>query len=1083
MKRLCFVVTLLLGAGAIGFAQTATVNGQVTDSSQAVIAGASVTITNLDTGLRREAHTNETGSYTFTLLPVGRYKVDAAVSGFSTQSHPEVKLDVEQVVRLDFTLKPGAVSETVEVAASAALLDSETATVGQVISNKSIVEMPLNGRNYLGLATLTAGTAPNVGGRTQPEGGFATGGAHSYQMNVQVDGLDNNTVYSGGPIGFEAQAVKPSIDAIGEFKVITNNLSAEYGSRMGGTVLVTIKSGTNQLHGTAYEFLRNEKFDGTNFFANLSGASKPEYRQNQFGGALGGPIRKNKLFLFGSFDGTRIRSGTSSISTLPTAAERTGNFSAIRHIFDPLTTVGTGAAMTRQMFPGDIIPKSRWDPLFPALLALYPATTNTANVNNYYFSGVDSNDWNSYDFKGDENFNDTNRLSVRYSRRDKDQYQNGPLPLPADGGLATTTTIHSNSVVGSYIRTLSPTLNNELRIGQSRMPTSFDIPYDKPLFDQFGIKGIPKTNFASSNNHGGTRFTPAGYAELGSRSFWPNTNNTFVTQFNDVLFKSAGSHGLKAGFEFKHENVFRNAARFARGQLAFNREFTADPQNRAATGDGLAEFMLGWAAGGSLGNENGENLMANSVAAFVQDDWKVSPRLTVNLGVRYDIFLAPTFPDGKVSNFLLDYSQLGPSGRLTEIRPKNGSDCGCDQNVRDFAPRLGLAYRVTDKTVLRSGFGIIYAQDDSFSSQSARWMNQSPDFVEYSLATVDRINPLVILQNGFPAVQLPATVVPGPASVGINVQAARIPDQYSEQWFFDLQRELPYDTLMTIGYSGNGAHHQIVPLDYNLPYGPAASTVASRRNFPYYTGVTRQLPMGNSSYNALLWKVEKRFSKGLSFLSAFTWAHTIDDLIEVGNGTGGDGATVPWNIELNRGNSYADIRRQWAFSVAYELPFGKGKTLLNRGRAVDAIVGGWQVASLVTMRSGIPFTVVTSGGITNAGGADRPNRIGNGTLESSQRTIYHWFDTTAFVIQPQFTYGNAGRNILFGPNMRNLDLSVSKSFAITENKRLQFRAESFNFTNTPAFGQPNATLNGLGVGAITSAGSPRLIQFGLKFIM
>ena len=1083
MKRHCFVVTLLLGAGAIGFAQTATVNGQVTDSSQAVIAGASVIITNLDTGLRREAHTNETGSYTFTLLPVGRYKVDAAVSGFSTQSHPEVKLDVEQVVRLDFTLKPGAITETVEVAASAALLDSETSTVGQVISNKSIVEMPLNGRNYLSLATLTAGTAPNVGGRTQTEGGFAAGGAHSYQMNVQVDGLDNNTVYSGGPIGYQAQAVKPSIDAVGEFKVITNNLSAEYGGRMGGTVLVTIKSGTNQFHGTAYEFLRNDAFDGTNFFANLSGASKPEYRQNQFGGTLGGPIRKNKLFLFGSFDGTRIRSGTSSISTLPTAAEDTGNFSAIRHIFDPLTTVGTGAAMTRQMFPGDIIPKSRWDPLFPALLALYPAPTNLANVNNYYFSGVDRDDWNNYDFKGDYNINDTNRTSVRYSRRDLNQYQNGPLPLPADGGLATTTVINSNSVVGSYIRTLSPTMNNELRIGQSRMPTAFDIPYTKPLFDQYGIKGIPKTNFASSNDHGLTLFTPSGYAQVGSRAFWPNTNNTFVTQFNDVLFKSAGSHGLKAGFEFKHENVFRNAARYARGNMVFNREFTADPQNRAATGDGLAEFMLGWAAAGNLGNENGENLMANSLAAFVQDDWKVSPRLTVNLGLRYDIFLAPTFPDGRVSNFLLDYSQTGPSGRLTEIRPHDGSDCGCQQNFHDFAPRLGLAYRATDKTVLRSGFGIIYAQDDSFSSQSSRWMNQSPDFVEYSFATIDRVNPLLILQNGFPPVQLPATSVPGPASVGINIQPAKIPDQYSEQWFFDLQRELPYDTLMTIGYSGNGAHHQIVPLDYNLPYGPAASTVASRRNFPYYTGVTRQMPMGNSSYNALLWKVEKRFSKGLSFLSAFTWAHTIDDLIEVGNGTGGDGAVAPWNIELNRGNSYADIRRQWAFSAAYELPLGKGKQWLNGSRALDVVVGGWQVASLVTMRSGIPFTVVTSGGITNAGGADRPNRIGNGALPSDQQTIYHWFDTSAFVVQPQYTYGNAGRNILFGPNMRNLDLSLSKSFAITETKRLQFRAESFNFTNTPAFGQPNATLNGLGVGAITSAGNPRLIQFGLKFIM
>jgi hypothetical protein len=1083
MRTPYLIIILLLGAAVAGFAQTATVGGVVTDSSQAVVIGASVTITNLETGLRREARTNDTGNYTFTLLPVGRYKIAAVLTGFTTQTRPEVKLDVDQAVRLDFSLKPGALSETVEVSASAALLDSETATVGQVISNKSIVEMPLNGRNYLNLATLTAGTSPNVGGRTQSEGGFIAGGAHSYQMNVQVDGLDNNTSYSGGPIGYEAQAVKPSIDAVGEFKVITNNLSAEYGSRMGGMVLVTIKSGTNQLHGTAYEFLRNDAFDGSNFFANRNGAAKPEYRQNQFGGTLGGPIRKNKLFLFGSFDGTRIRSGTSSISTLPTAAERNGDFSKIRNVFDPLTTLGTGAAMTRQMFPGSIIPKNRWDPLFPALMALYPATTTTGIVNNYYFSAADRNTWNNYDFKGDENFNDNNRLSVRYSRRDKDQYQNGPLPMPADGGLATTTTIHSNSVVGSYVRILSPTMNNELRVGQSRMPTSFDIPYDKALFDQFGIKGIPKTGFASSNDHGLTLFSPSGYAQLGSRAFWPNTNNLFVTQFNDVVFRSAGNHGLKAGVEYKHENIYRVAARYARGLMTFNREFTADPLNRAATGDGMAEFMLGMAAAGNLGNENGENLMANSLAAFFQDNWKVSPRLTVNLGLRYDIFFASTFPDGAVSNFLLDYSQTGASGRLPQIRPQSGSDCGCEQNYKNFAPRLGLAYRLTNKTVLRTGFGIIFAQADSFYQQTARWWNQSPDFVEYSFSTVDRINPLLTLQKGFPAVTLPATSVPGPASVGINIQTRNMPDQYSQQWFFDLQRELPYDTLMTVAYSGNGARKLIVGLDYNVPYGPAASTVASRRNFPYYTGVTRQMPMGKSSYNAFVWKLEKRFSKGLSFLSAFTWAHSIDDFTEISNGTGGNGPVAPWNIELNRGNSYSDVRRQWAFSAAYELPVGKGKPLLNHGGAVNAILGGWQLASLVTMRSGIPFTVTTSGGLTNAGGADRPNRIGNGTLPSGQPTIDHWFDTTAFTVQPQYTYGNSGRNILFGPTLRNLDLSLSKSFAITEGKRLQFRAESFNFTNTPAFGQPGATLNGLGVGQITSAGDPRRIQFGLKFIM
>ena len=288
---------------------------------------------------------------------------------------------------------------------------------------------------------------------------------------------------------------------------------------------------------------------------------------------------------------------------------------------------------------------------------------------------------------------------------------------------------------------------------------------------------------------------------------------------------------------------------------------------------------------------------------------------------------------------------------------------------------------------------------------------------------------------------------------------------------------------MTVGYSANTAHKLVVGLDYNLPYGPAASTVASRRIFPYYTGVTRQMPMGNSSYNALFWKLEKRFSRGLNFGSSFTWAHTIDNVPEVGNGTGGNGAVVPWNIQLNRGNSYADIRLQWAFSVAYDLPIGKGKAWMNHGGVANAILGGWQVAFLGNMRSGIPFTVLTSGGITNAGGADRPNRIDNGTLPSDQQSIDRWFDASAFKIQPQYTYGNSGRNILFGPGLRNLDLSLHKNFQITESMRVQFRAESFNFTNTPSFGQPGATINGLGVGQITSASDPRRVQFGLKFIM
>lgn len=1065
-------------------AQNAGINGLVRDQSQAAVPGATVKVTNLDTGLQLTAITNEAGNYTVPLLPVGRYSVATSKEGFGTETQPEIKLDTQQVARLDFTLKPGAIVESVDVSATAALLDSETSTVGQVINTKQIVDLPLNGRNYLTLSLLTAGTAPDTRGRTGSEGGFSASGQHQYQVNITVDGLDNTTRSSGGPLGYEAQVVKPSIDAVQEFRVVTNNLSAEYGYRMGGQVFVTTRSGTNQIHGTGYEFLRNDKLDGTNFFANANGAGKPPYKQNQFGGTMGGPIWKNHTFLFGSFEGTRIRLGDSFISTVPTALERQGDFSGIRPIFDPATTAGTGANMTRQVFPGNVIPKSRWDPLFPKLLALYPLPITGGISNNFFYSPTDRDDTNQYDFRGDQLFGSSSRLSARYSRRDRSQYQNGPLPLPADGGLSTTTGLTAHSGVVSFTQNLSPSLNHEARFGTSVVTSAFDIPYDKPLFGDYGITGIPTTNSPLSNNHGLSLFTPQGYAQLGSRAFWPNFNDLTLYQLSDTAFKIYRNHTIKFGFDYRHEAIYRNAARFSRGQFIFNREFTSDPKNRAATGDGLAEFMLGTASSGNVSNENGEDIRVNSVAGFVQDDWKVTPQLTLNLGLRYDVFLAPTYPGGQVSNYILNFSKLGPDARLQQIRPKDGSDCLCDNNYNNLAPRVGFAYRLKNKTVIRSGFGIIYAQADNISTQIARGTNQAPDYVQISFATVDRINPRLTLSGGFPAVQLPAASVPGPALVGATVRDPYIPSQYSAQWFFDVQRELPFSMLLTAGYQGNGTHHLTSDFDNNLPFGPSTATVASRRLFPFYTNVFSTLTAGNLSYNAMTLKLEKRFSRGVQFLSAFTLAHALDNVTEVysDNGPGGGGPVNPYNRQLNRGNSDLDVRRNFVLSSTWELPAGKGKRWLNRGGIVDAALGGWQLAGILSVRSGLPFTVITTGGLTNAGGEDRPNRIGNGALDSSQRNINQWFDTSAFQVQPQYTYGNSGRNILVGPGVKNIDFSLQKFFAVTERFRLQFRAEAFNLTNTPTFGQPNNTLNGTNPGVITTAGQPRRIQFGLKLI-
>ncbi len=995
ITRTFFIVFFFVSSADL-LAQTAAIDGVVTDQTNAVMPGVRIVVTNLDTGLRRERQTNGDGHYTVPLLPVGRYKVDASKSGFSNAERTDIQLDVQQVARIDFTMQTGPIVEAISVSATAVTIDSETSTVGQIVDNKRIVELPLNGRNYLTLAQLTTGTVTGIGDRTQAEGGFAASGQHMYQVNITVDGLDNTSVASGGPLGFEAQAVKPSIDAVQEFRVVTNNISAEYGGKMGGQVIVTLKSGTNQLHGSAYEFLRNSDLDGTNFFANLNGSPKPPFRQNQFGGTLGGPIRKDKTFLFGSYDGIRIRLGDSDISTVPTLAERTGDFTGIRPIFDPATTVGSGATMTRQPFPGNIVPMNRWDPLFPKILTLYPLPTTSGVANNYFYAPTESLNNDSFDFKGDHYLSDTSRISIRFSRRYKDQFQPGPLPLPSDGGLGTITDLTSNSVVATYTKTFSSTLNNEFRFGYSAMKTKFDIPFTTSLFAAYGITGIPSTGHPDSNNHGLTRFSAQGYVDIGPRSFWPNFNDLDLYQFNDTLSKYVGKHTIKVGGEFKDFAVYRNAARFARGQFQFNREFSADPQNRGNTGDALAEFMLGMAAAGTLGNENTENQFVKDLGLFVQDDWKVSSKLTLNLGLRYDVFFAQTFPDGGVSNFILNYGNTGPGAQLQQVRPKNGSDCGCSNDLKNFGPRVGLAYRLNDKTVIRSGFGILYGTPDDLTDDTARFKNQAPDFVEYSFSTIDRINSRLILKNGFPAIQLPATSVPGPQSVQINAQQSYMRTQYSEQWFLDVQRELPFDVLLTVGYNGNGSHQLFTNLNYNLPIGPSPLPIASREIWPYYTNVISYFPIGNLSYNALAIKLEKRFSKGLTFLSAFTWSHSIDDVPpdpDLNQYQGGPQApVVPYNVALNRGNSQTDIPRAFVLSSTYELPFGKGKQWLNNSRLVDLFLGGWQAGGILTLRDGYPFTVSTSGGITNAGGTDRPNALRSATLPSSQQSIYRWFD-------------------------------------------------------------------------------------------
>ena len=1070
-------LSVALLAASVAFSQQATVQGVVTDASGSVVPSAKIAVRNVNTGVSQSAETNAQGFYSVPFLVPGMYEVNAIATGFSPQTRTSLQLNVNMTARVDFSLAVGTVAETVEVSAAAALLNTETSSVGQVIDNRRIVELPLNGRNYLELAQLTTGVVPGRGSRTNDKGNFSALGARTYQTNILLDGVDNNSRASGGQLGFEAQNVTPSVDAVQEFKVVTNNNSAEYGFRMGATVLVQTKSGSNDLHGSAYEFFRNHKLDATNFFANRAGAEKPIFKRNQFGATAGGRIVRDRTFFFGSFEGTRLRRGESSTSTVPTLARRNGDFSDADAlpIFDPGTTRAEGTRTVRTQFPGNVIPASRFDPVGKAVIDLYPLPNLPGTVNNFFYSGTALADTNQYDGRLDHNFTESSRMFFRYSRRDFRDVDPGSLPLPADGGQWTTTDLTANSYVANWSTVVSPTSSNEVRFGYTDTTSILDIPWEENYSQRLGILGL--SDLGDDNARGMTRFTPTGYAEIGARSSWPNRNNLGLTHISDHFTKVQGRHVLKAGAEFRGERIFRRAARFSRGQMAFNRSFSEDPNNRGRTGDGLADLLLGFASGGTLGNQNGETAVTRNWSAFFQDDWKLSNRLTLNLGVRWDRFGPPSFKDTPVSRFEIDFANRA----YTITKPQDENDCGCEHDNNNFAPRIGLAYRVTEKTVVRSGFGMFYGQPDAISHDGdARFSHQPPEFSEFTFPTDRLFQPALTVRQGFPTDLLPATTVQ--SNVGVKIATPFMPSQYTSQWFFDVQQEVPFNTVVTLSYLGTSSKHMVWTRNLNQPFTPGAAAIQQRRPYPFFGNITLRDPGGSASYNAFTAKAEKRFSHGMTFLASYTWSHAIDD----GAGTLDDGASGRrdnYNVSLERGNSQYDLRHNFIASFVYDLPFGRGRAMgANMHPVANAILGGWQLSGILFVRSGEPFSVTVSGDVANMGATNYANRIGNGNLAASERSIDRWFDTSAFGVPAQYTIGNAGRNILYGPGSTSMDVKIGKNWMLTEQLRLEYRLEMFNFTNTPNFGTPNGTLNNAQVARITSAADPRRIQMGMKIV-
>ncbi len=1093
MLRRSFV---FLALSACALAQNAGIQGVVTDTSKAIIVNATVTVSNLDTGVVGRANTQETGAYMFPSLAPGRYKVECASAGFSAQQVEGIRLEVNQIARLDFEMKPGAITESIQVSASAVLINSETTEVGQVIDSKRILEMPLNGRNYLSLAQFTAGALPGggqgTGARSRDEGQFAAVGMQMAQNNVLLDGNDNSSRTSGGPLGFEAQQVKPPVDAVAEFKVVTNNMSAEYGYRAGAKVIVTSKSGTNDFHGSAYEFLRNDALDGTNFFANRSGAKKPKYRQNQYGVSLGGPVIKNKTFFFGSWQRTNIRYGQSYINSVPSRdiIER-GDFSqqpaVRRNVYDPLTLTGTGATAIRAPFAGNIIPQTRWDPVTAAVVKEYPVSNIAGRDNladNYYYSPTDKNDSDQYDFRGDHNISDKHRFFARYSLRDQFRDEAGILPYPATGGLGQTVGLKGHNIASALSSSLTPTMFNDLRFGYSQFDTAFDIQFTENLNPKYGIKNAPGDKFNDGLDHGWTRFTPSGFTEIGARSFWPNINNLDNWMVSDSLLWQKGRHTLKFGGEYRNLGVYRDASRFRRGQVTLTGQYTAQQPNngtsRGATGNGMADMLLGWVTGGSYGNNQGEDLFAPYYGLFVQDDWKINSRLTINLGLRYETFFVGTFPNVEkqtVSRYLTAPYNVASLSQESIVFPTSSSDCGCTNDLNNFAPRIGLAWSVTPQTVIRAGGGFFYGEPNSLSTEGASFRAGAPKHAEIAIQNNFETTTF-FMKNGFPDFNT--------STIQRGVQVYAFPDRrdnlVASQWFFDMQRTLPFDTLVTLGYAGSKGTNLGAQLNINLPSTPSATVAANQRLVrPQFSNVTWHDNMLHSSYHALTAKAEKRFSKGLTYLAAFTWSRNMDqgneDLFD-----GGGGAQTPYELSRERARSNLDRTFGFITSVVYELPFGKGRSYLTSGPA-SWILGGWQVGGIASFYSGFMIAHTVNVNNENLGGTVRGDFVRTPNLPVDERTIDRWFDTTFAVASAPGVPSNAGRNLIETPGRKNLDLMVARNFAMPwERHELQFRFESFNFTNTPNFGRPATGVGTPTVGRITTAEDPRRIQFALKYV-
>jgi carboxypeptidase family protein len=1056
--RVLFLIVLPLLASVAVNAQThrASLRGTIFDERQAVIPGATVRLTSTATGETRTATTGDDGHYTIASIPPGSYEIEISMTNFATFKN-RLELRVNEEKRYDTTLKVSITDPYMVQSGFEDTLKKDSASLGSVIDNRFVTGLPLDGRNFYELSLLVPGAAPPApgsAGSVRGDFAFSVNGAREDANNFLLDG-----VYNVDP-KLNTFGVRPSVDAIREFEMLTSTYDASFGRNPGAQVNVVLKSGANDFHGSVFEFHRNAALDARNFFAPAT-ESKPKYLRNQFGGAIGGPIKRDSLFFFADYEGTRSREGITRVTNVPTALERAGNFS--QSLFGVPTNPFTG-----QPFDNGIVPDFFIHPIGRAIAALYPLPNRNVPFQNFVSSPVLRDDNDTFDARIDHLLTDKATLTYRYSFGDRDLFEpfTGPT-FSAVPGFGDNVKRRSQNAMVALNWLLTPNTVNEARFAFSRVAAS--VTQEASVLNS--DVGLP-TISPRERDLGLSFITITGFSPLGDEGNNPQNSVTNVYQFLDTMSYVHGDHFFKFGidFRFSQQNAFRDIE--SRGRLQFSPFLTL-------TNNALADLLLGFPLLTSVARvDNPERVRTESYNFFINDSFRVTRKLTLVGGLRYEYNSPPVDAEDRANLYDTVTRNLVRVG--TNGLPRSGFDA--DKN--NFAPRVGFAWALgdTDATVIRGGYGVYYDQS-ALAPAEAIYFN-APFFDNNIFFPLQGL-PLT-LTDPFPAF-FPFALPDSALAIQRDLRTG-----YMQHWNFNVERQIGNRGVVELAYVGSKGTKLLTARDINQPQPsplPPGLPFAPRPD-PRFDDIDLLESRANSNYNALQARYQQRLARGFTALASYTWSKSIDDASNFFTSAGDP--NFPQNsldVGAERGRSNFDVRQRLSVSYSYQLPFGKGREYLADDGFASTLLTGWETYGIITLQTGRPFTVALLSEIDNSGtgrsilgfGAnDRPDLVGNPEL--SNPSTLQWFNTSAFAFPAPGSFGNAGRNILDGPGFQNVNVSLVKNTSFSERMNLQFRAEAFNLFNHPNFNLPDNFLGSPTFGRITSARDPRHIQFGLKLL-